>query len=247
MADVASSAGAGTYDASAALGGGSGGGGGDSSSALGAGALGAGAVGLGALLMSKPQLPWGYQVLQGRAGTMYGQSADLYGEGQQMVGDARRGYEMAQRGELTPEQDAQLKLMKAGELNKATQLMSSMGRDINKDTTGLSMQQDIDLKALAQSQVFIKSTIALATSQMQGGQSLIGDALAEQSEADKVLQAAADAQIKQDAAYSAAMGQAFKAIGTIAAIGVGTMVGGPAGGMLGATLAGAAFGSGGSK
>jgi len=110
-----------------------------------------------------------------------------------------------------------------------------------------SRGSDIDLKALAQSQVFIQSTIALATSQMQGGQSLIGDALAEQSEADKVLQAAADAQIKQDAAYSAAMGQAFKAIGTIAAIGVGTMVGGPAGGMLGASLAGAAFGSGGTK
>src|SRR5215471_13732855 len=215
MADVASSAGAGTYDASAALGGGSGGGGGDSSSALGAGALGAGAVGLGALLMSKPQLPWGYQVLQGRAGTMYGQSADLYGEGQQMVGDARRGYEMAQRGELTPEQDAQLKLMKAGELNKATQLMSSMGRDINKDTTGLSMQQDIDLKALAQSQVFIQSTIALATSQMQGGQSLIGDALPEKCEPNRWRRPPPEPKNKRAAPYWGPMAPVFKPLGTL--------------------------------
>jgi len=213
------------------------GGGGGGISPLGVGALGAGAVGLGMLLGgAKPSLPIQYGALENRVPGLWGQAATLYDQGQVLTSDAQRGLAMAQRGELTPEQAAQLKVMTTAEGNKAAQLMASMGRDINKDTTGLSMQQDIDLKALAASQAFIQSTIQLATSEMTAGQNLIGDALNYETAADKILQSAADAQIKADAAASAAMGNMFKAIGAIAITAAGTVVGGPAGFAAGATL-----------
>ena len=68
---------------------------------------------------------------------------------------------MAQQGQLTGPQQAQLNLYRQGLQNQAQQTYASMGRNINQDTSGISTQAHIDEQVNAMSQQQIQSTIAL--------------------------------------------------------------------------------------
>src|SRR5215831_1305531 len=228
------------------LGGGFGGDGG--LSPLTVGALGAGAAGVGLMMAQGPaKLPLQFQYAEGQVPGMLQQSGQLYSQGQGLVNQAKEAYGMAQRGELTPEQAAQLGLTRQSLENTARQTYASMGRDPGKDTSFISTEQNIDAATTAMAQQYIQSTIALAGSQMAAGGGLIGRSQAEQNAANQVMIAAGQAQIQLDTNYSNQMAAMFKAIGTVAGAVGGFMVGGPVGAMAGASALGAAGGAIGSK
>jgi hypothetical protein len=216
--------------------------GGDDSSGLSAGTLGLGALGVGGLayMMGKgpsqvSSIPYFAQA-QGQVPELQGRSALDWNQGQALVRQAGDAYGMAQRGELTPEQAAQNKILTTSEENQARQMYASMGRDYNRDTSAISTQQQIDLNATARAQAFIQSTIALATSQMGAGQSLLGLSLNESNAATNILMQEGQAQIQLNKQYSDSLSSAFKAIGTVFGAVVGGVAGGPAGAMAGATI-----------
>src|SRR5215831_13482074 len=90
-------------------------------SPLSVGALGAGAIGIGAMLSGKPGLPWQYGALENRVPGLWQQSGQLYSSGYDLISQGKEGLAMAQRGELTPEQAAALKLQETSLMNTARQ------------------------------------------------------------------------------------------------------------------------------
>lgn len=181
-----------------------------------AGALGVGALGLGALFAQGPgQLP--PQFGQLTAGVPWLQNAGygLYGQGQKLVGQGTEALGMAQRGELTPEQQAQLKVYSTGLENQARQTYANMGRNPDQDTSFITTQGNIDTQVNAMAQQQIQSTIQLGLGAISGGNSLISSGLGFENAANQALIAAGEAQIKQDTAYSSSLTSAFTAIGTM--------------------------------
>jgi hypothetical protein len=195
------------------------GGGSSGLNAAGWGTLGLGALSLGGLGymlgQGPPTLPQQFVQAEQQVPTLQNQSALTFGQGQQLVGQAGVAYDMAQRGQLTPEQQAQLAQTRQGLENQARQTYANMGRDFGRDTSAISTEQNIDQATTAMAQSYIQSTIALATSQMQAGQSLIGDSLQESSAATNILMAAGAAQIQLDKQYSDSITGAFGAIGKV--------------------------------
>ena len=217
------------------------------SSVLGLGALGAGAVGLGAILgegesplpsefstVTNTQVPW----LQSA-----GQWAE--NQGQQFAGAGAQALQMAQNGQLTPQQQAQLSLYQNKLGNQTNQTFASMGRNPNQDTTAISAAADNDAKMIAASQAMIQSTIQLGLGETQAGLGFTNEGIQANSAASNELIEAGNAQLKNDQAYNTALTGAFSAIGQLAgtiggaAIGgpVGASVGGAAGKMLGGAVA----------
>lgn len=210
----------------------------------GAGALGLGALALGGVGVMAAGGPTqvssipGFAQANAQVPTLLNQSGQTFQQGQNLVGQATNAYGMAQRGELTPEQAAALKLTRDSEMNQARQTFASMGRDFNMDTSAITTQANIDTMITAQAQSYIQSTIALATSQMQAGTTLIGDSLQESGAATNILMQEGQAQIQLNKQYSDSLTAAFKAIGSVVGGVAGFMVGGPAGAMLGASAGG---------
>lgn len=222
------------------LSGGTGGGGGFSGTDV--GALGLGALGVGGLAYMMGQgpsqvssIPY-FAAANAQVPNLLTQSGQTYGQGERLVGQASDAYAMAQRGELTPEQAAQLKLTKTGLENQARQTFARMGRDYDTDTSAISEQGNIDTVTTAMAQQYIQSTIALATSQMGAGQNLIGDSLQESSAATNILMQEGQAQIQLNKQYSDSLTSAFKAIGAVVGVVGGALIGGPAGAAAGASL-----------
>jgi hypothetical protein len=198
-------------------GGGSSSGGLSSGSLLSLGSLGVGAGGLAAILgegesplpsefgqLTSQNVPW----LQTGAQT-------LFGEGQTFTNQGAQALQMAQNGQLTQPQQAQLQQYQQGLQNTANQTYASMGRNINQDTSGISTQADIDAKVNAMSQNEIQSTIALGLGETSAGSSLTGQGLAYESAANQALIAAGQAQVSQDKDYSTALTGAFSSIATL--------------------------------
>lgn len=212
---------------------------GNSALALGgSAALGAGALGL-TLGMGESPLPWEFGQVASNAPTMFSQGGTLFNTGMGFTNQGQQALEMAQQGQLTDPQKAQLSEFDQSLKNQAAQLYAGQGRNINQDTSAISTYADIDAKVNAMAQQEIQSTIALGLGETQAGASFAGQALGYESAANQALIAAGTAQLQQDKDYSDSLssvfGSIFKMAGTIG----GAAIGGPAGAAVGGTLAGA--------
>ena len=119
---------------------------------------------------------------------------------------------MAQNGQLTVPQQAELNQFAQGEKNTAAQTYASMGRNINQDTSGISTQQNIDASINAMAQKEIATTIQLGLGELSAGGSMTGQALGFENAANQALIQAGQAQIQQDKDYSTALTGAFSSI-----------------------------------
>ena len=179
-----------------------------------AAALGVGALGFGALLAQGPgSLPSQYGQLQAEVPWEQSQARVLTGEGQALVGQGTDALAMAQKGELTTEQQAQLKVYSTGLTNQARQQYAAMGRNPDQDTSFVSTTGNIDTQVNAMAQQQIQTTIQLGLGQISAGSSLSGQGLGFENAANQALIAAGDAQIKLDQSYSSSLTSAFGAIG----------------------------------
>jgi hypothetical protein len=200
------------------------------SSPLALGAAGLGALGIGSMIAQGPgQLPSQFGQATTNAGWEATTGQANIGVGQGLVNQGQTALGMAQLGELTPEQQAQLKVYSGGLTNQARQQFYSMGTNPDQNTAFLSASEDIAAKTNAMAQQQIQSTIALGLGQISSGASLENIGTGEINVADQTLIAAGEAQIKQDQQYSSNLTAAFSAIGTM----FGAIAGGPAGAAIG--------------
>jgi hypothetical protein len=206
---------------------------------LGAGALGLGALGVGSLIAQGPgSLPAGFQQAEGQVPYLQQTGQGLIGQGSGLVGQGQEALAMAQAGQLTPEQAAQVKVYGTGLTNQARQMYANMGVNPDADTSFLSTTADIDTKVNALAQAQIQTTIQLGLGEISGGNSLIGQGQGFESAANNILLQAGQAQIQQDKDYSSSLSSAFAAIGTL----FGAVAGGPAGAAVGGAAGKAAGG-----
>ena len=194
-----------------------------SSSAMDLGALGLGVGALGYLIGQGPSpLPPEFGEMTGTTVPWLTSGADtLFKEGQSFAGQGQEALAMAQKGELTPEQQAQLSLYKGGLQNTAAQTYASMGRNANQDTSFISTQGNIDTQVNAMAQQQIQSTIALGLGETQAGSTFSGEALSFESAANSALIAAGNAQVQQDKSYSDSLTAVFSAVAKLAPMAMG--------------------------
>jgi hypothetical protein len=186
------------------------------SSPLSMGALGVGALGIGALMAQGPgNLPPQYGQLEQSVPGLQAQGGQAFGQGQALVGQGTEALQMAQHGELTPEQQAQLKVYSEGLNNQSRQQFYSMGRNPDQDTAFVSQTANIDTQVNAMAQQQIQTTIQLGLGEISGGNSLMGTGLGFENAANQALIAAGEAQLKLDTQYSSNLTSAFGAIGSM--------------------------------
>jgi hypothetical protein len=179
----------------------------------GAGMLGAGALGFGALMMQGPgQLPAQYGQMEARVPGMQAEASSLEAGGASMTAQGQQALGMAQRGELTPEQQAQLKQYSGGLTNQARQQYANMGRNPDQDTSFLSASADIDSKVNAMAQQQIQTTIQLGLGEISAGSSMTGQGLGFENASNQALIAAGQAQLQMDKSYSDSLTSAFSSI-----------------------------------
>ncbi len=192
------------------------GGGISGSSALGLGALAIGGAGLGSILArGESPLPPDYAALRASVPELRADATTLFGEGQTLTGQGTATLDAASRGELTPEQRAQLGQYSTGLTNQARQQFYGMGRNPDADTAFISQTADIDAKVNAMAQSQIQSSIALGLGQLSSGSSFAGQSLGFTNAANTALIEAGKAQIAQDKAYSDSLSGAFASIGKL--------------------------------
>lgn len=176
--------------------------------------LGLGALGFGALLgKGESPLPSEFGQLTSTVPTLQASGQGVISQGGGLVTQGQEALGMAQRGELTPEQQAQLSVYSKGLTNQTRQQLYSMGIDPDKSTQGITLTADIDAKVNAMAQQQIQTTIQLGLGQISGGSGLIGQGLGFESAANQALITAGEAQLKQDQSYSQSLTAAFTAIG----------------------------------
>jgi hypothetical protein len=194
----------------------SGGGGLSGSSALGLGSLTIGAGGLAAILgQGESPLPSEFSQLTASVPTLQSQGATVFGEGQGYLNQGAQALQMAQNGQLTQPQQAELDLYSQGLKNQTAQTYAGMGRNANQDTSAISSQAHNDEMVNAMAQKEIQTTIALGLGETSAGGSLTGQALGFESAANQALIAAGNAQLQQDKDYSSALTGAFSSIAQI--------------------------------
>lgn len=183
------------------------------SSPLGLGA-GVGALGIGALLAQGPgKLPEQFGQLEATVPGLQSQGQQAFGQGQTLLGQGSEALAMAQRGELTPEQAAQLKLYSEGLSNTSRQMFYNMGRNPDADTAAITQQGNIDTQVMAMAQSQIQTTIQLGLGEISGGTSLENVGLGFENAANQALITAGEAQLKLDTQYSTNLTNAFASIG----------------------------------
>jgi hypothetical protein len=186
------------------------------SQAAGAGVLGLGALGIGSMIAQGPgNLPPAFQELTANVPGLEAQGAQTYGQGQSLVEQGQSALSMAQAGQLTPEQQAQVQTYGTGLTNQARQMYSNMGVNPDQDTSFLSTTANIDTQVNAMAQQQIQSTIQLGLGELSGGNSLISEGLGFENAANQALLQAGQAQIQQDQQYSSSLTGAFGAIGSL--------------------------------
>jgi hypothetical protein len=180
------------------------------------GAAGLGAAGLGAILgMGESPLPPQFTELTDSVSGLRSEASSLEATGSHLTGEGEQALAMARRGELTPEQQAQLKVYSGGLENQSRQMFFNMGRDPDADTAAITQQGNIDTQVNAMAQAQIQSTIALGLGEIQAGSSATGQGLQFESAANQALITAGNAQIQLDKQYSDALTGAFSAIGNL--------------------------------
>lgn len=181
-----------------------------------AGALGLGALGFGAILgKGESPLPSQYGQLVGNVPYLQSTGQTFAGQGEGFIGQGQQALQMAQNGQLTPEQTAQLSVYGTGLTNQARQQFYNMGQNPDQSTAFLSTTADIDAHINAMAQQQIQSTIQLGLGEISSGNSLIGEGLGYESAANSALIAAGQAQLQQDKDYSSSLTGAFSAIGSL--------------------------------
>jgi hypothetical protein len=207
---------------------------------LGAGALGLGALGVGSMLSQGPgNLPASYLQAEGQVPYLQQTGQSIIGQGQGLVGQGQSALAMAQAGQLTPEQQAQVNVYGTGLTNQTRQMYANMGINPDKDTSFISSTADIDTKVNAMAQAQIQSTIQLGLGEVSGGNSLISQGGGMENAANQILLQAGQAQLQLDQQYSSSLSSAFGAIGSLFGAVAGAAVGGPAGGAAGSAAGGA--------
>jgi hypothetical protein len=183
---------------------------------LGAAGAGLGALGLGALIAEGPgQLPSQYSQLEQSVPYLQSQGQTAFGQGTQLEGQGTQALQMAQQGQLTPEQQAQVSTYQTGLTNQARQQFYSMGTNPDQNTAFLSTTANIDTQVNAMAQQEIQSTIQLGLGEVSGGNSLMNTGLGFENAANQALIAAGQAQIQLDQQYSSNLSSAFGAIGSM--------------------------------
>lgn len=182
--------------------------------------LGVGAADLGLLLtQGEPSLPSEFNVLQETyAPTEFSQGQASYGQGQSYLAQGQQALAMAQKGQLTPEQAAQLSLYRTGLENTASQEYYNMGRSPTRDTSFISQQGLIDTQVNAMAQQQIQTTIQLGLGETSAGTSLESLGLGYESSANQALVAAGTAQMQNDQNYNGAIQNAFSAMAGVFSI-----------------------------
>jgi hypothetical protein len=161
-------------------------------------------------------LPSQYGQLTASVPGLRQEAGSLESQGGALVSQGTQALAMAQRGELTPEQQAGLKQYGTGLTNQARQQFANMGRNPDQDTAFLSQTANIDTQINAMAQKQIETTITLGLGEITGGNSLTSTGLGFETAANNALIAAGQAQIQQDTAYSASLTSAFTALGKLA-------------------------------
>ena len=186
------------------------------SGAAGAGVLGLGALGVGSMLAQGPgNLPPQFAQVEQNAPWMTSAGEQQFGQGENLVSQGTSALSMAQAGQLTPEQQAQVNVYGTGLTNQARQMYSNMGVNPDADTSFLSTTANIDQQVNAMAQSQIQSTIQLGLGEISGGNSLISSGLSYDNAANQALLAAGQAQIQLDQQYSSSLTGAFGAIGSL--------------------------------
>jgi len=167
------------------------------SGAAGAGVLGLGALGVGSMLAQGPgNLPPQFAQVEQSAPWMTSAGEQQFGQGENLVSQGTSALSMAQAGQLTPEQQAQVNVYGTGLTNQARQMYSNMGVNPDADTSFLSTTANIDQQVNAMAQSQIQSTIQLGLGEISGGNSLISSGLSYDNAANQALLAAGQAQIQ---------------------------------------------------
>ena len=183
-------------------------------SPLSAGALGVGALGVGSMIaQGAGKLPSQFGQAEASAPWLTSTGQNTIGQGQTLVGQGTSALDMARRGELTPEQQAQLGQLSSGLTNKSRQMFYGMGRNPDADTAAITQQGNDDQQLVAASQQMIQSTIQLGLGEISGGTALMGTGSSEINAANQTLIAAGNAQLQLDTTYSNNLTSAFGAIG----------------------------------
>lgn len=181
---------------------------------LGAGAL--GAAGLGYLISQGPgQLPGQFGQSTANAGWEASAGQQEFGQGQTLEAQGQSALAMAQAGQLTPEQQAQLSVYQTGLTNQSRQQEYSMGLNPDQNTGNVTATANIDTMVNAMSQQQIQSTIALGLGEIQQGGSLMAGGSSDINAANQALIAAGQAQVQLDQQYSQSLSSAFGAIGSM--------------------------------
>jgi hypothetical protein len=204
----------------------------------GIGTAAAGGAGLAGLLSlgGGTSLPWEYGALTTNAAGDEAEASTLENQGSTFTNQGAQALQMAQNGQLTQPQQAQLTQYTQGLDNTAAQTYASMGRNINQDTSGISTQANIDSQVNAMAQQDIQSTIALGLGETSAGNSYDTTSLAFSNAANQALISAGQAQMTADSNYSNALSGVFSAIGSIAGGVIGGVTAGPVGAVAGATI-----------
>ena len=183
------------------------------SSPLGIGA-GIGALGVGALLAEGPgSVPSQFGQLTNNVPFLQGTAQTDIGQGQQLVGQGTQALQMAQNGQLTAPQAAQLQQYQSGLTNQSEQMYYSMGMDPGKSTGFVTQTANVDSQVNAMAQQDIQSTIQIGLGEVSGGNSLESTGLGFESAANQALIAAGQAQLQLDTSYTQSLTSAFGAIG----------------------------------
>jgi len=179
--------------------------------------LGVGALGLGSILArGEPSLPSQFGQAQGMVPGLQANAADLYGRGQTLYGQGAEALRMAQRGELTQPQAAELKNYSTGLQNISNQMFASQGRNVTQDTSAIGAQAFIDSQVNAMAQKEIQSTIQLGFGELSASSQFTQESLGFSQAAANILLQAGKAQLDQDKAYSDSLTSAFASFAKIA-------------------------------
>jgi hypothetical protein len=205
------------------------------SSPLGIGA-GVGALGVGALLAEGPgSLPSQFGQVTNNVPFLQSTANTDIGQGQALVGQGTQALDMAQNGQLTGPQAAQLQQYQSGLTNQSRQMFYSMGQDPDKSTGFVTQTANVDAQVNAMAQQDIQSTIQLGLGEISGGNSLEGTGLGFENAANQALIAAGQAQLQLDTSFTQSLTSAFAGIGQM--FGAAAKGGGAAAGGAGAAAA----------
>ena len=184
-------------------------------------ALGLGALGIGAGLMlgrGETPLPPEFAQMGAMVPGLQSQAQTAWGQGQPLVGQGTDALRMAQRGELTQPQQAELNQFRTGLTNQANQAYAAMGRTMTGDTSAIGTTADIDAKVNAMAQQEIQSTIKLGFAELQAGEGFEKMSLGFSQAAANILEAEGKAQLAQDQAYSKSLTDMFGSIAKVAGL-----------------------------